>query len=102
LGVQTDGFQPQDPAPFTKEQNQQLAKDLADLLKARKDCLEFVSSLLFTVAQDTQRPLYTTDFISDPTETIDAVQNGAGLKPDLRREVPKYGAPWVAAMRWWS
>jgi YD repeat-containing protein len=74
---------PQNPVPLSKEQNETLLQDFANLLKTRKDCLEFMSSLLQTVATNTGRSLYSTEFISDPTKIFTALQKGAALKPDL-------------------
>src|ERR1044072_215663 len=57
------------PQRLTDDQHQPLVEELSRLLKTRKDCMEFVSSLLFTVAVNTQRPL----FSFSPTEIFKAI-----------------------------
>lgn len=56
----------------------------------------FVSSLLFTVAAKTQRPLFSFKFISDPTEIFKAItspsQLGVSVKPDLEDPGQAWGA----------
>lgn len=70
-----------DSVPLSKEQRDTLLADFAKLLKNRNDCLEFVSSLLATVATNTARPLYNTQFISDPAKIFTSLQKGVVLKP---------------------
>lgn len=52
---------------------------MKELLKGRKDCLDFLASVLFTVAVNTQTPLYSSDFLSDPLKIFDAVASQKGF-----------------------
>lgn len=56
--------------------------------------MEFVSSLLFTVAVNTQRPLFSDGFISDPTEIFKAItkQRGVSIESDLGDPGQAWGA----------
>jgi YD repeat-containing protein len=71
--------------PLTPEQRGMVRSEMEKLLRARKDCLDFLSSVLFTVAVNTQTPLYSSDFLSDPLKIFDAVasstQKGFFLAP---------------------
>ena len=52
--------------PVTPEQLATLRKDVGKLLTGRKDCADFISGLLFNVAQYTQLPLGNQNFLTNP------------------------------------
>ena len=58
---------------LTANQIDVLRSDVQQLLEGRKDCGAFVSGLLFTVAQQTQLPLYSERYRDDPLTIIDDV-----------------------------
>ena len=79
---------------LTPEENQRLRTDLVGLLQIRKDCSEFVSRLLFTVAVTMQRPLFSHRFVEEPPKIFDAItsQGGVSINSNLANPAEAQGA----------
>ncbi len=70
---------PNNQTPLTTEQLKSLREDTENEIKARKECLDFIASLLVTAAKNSLNPLYSTAFLTDPIKIFDAVADQRGF-----------------------
>jgi YD repeat-containing protein len=85
-GIPQNPYDPKNQIPLTSDQLSSLRRDTNQLITARKDCMEFISNLLFTAAKNSQRPLYSSEFLSDPMKIFEAIsgQDGFRVAPGLK------------------